>query len=73
MIRVHDLSNNMALAGSYDFPEEDESRRRHIKVHNGHSYEAAHLHKIGDYAIALCRAPDLKLFIFRLKNFLNVN
>ena len=28
--------------------------------------EAAHLHKVGDKAVALCRAPDLSLIVFSL-------
>lgn len=63
MIRVHDLSDNMALVGSYDFPEN--GYRRHTRISVG---EAPHLHKVGDHAVALCRTPTLMFFIFSLPN-----
>jgi len=65
MIRVHDLNDNMKLVGSYDFPEQS-STRRFIKA--GMSNETAHLHKLGDKAVALCRIPKLNLFVFNLPN-----
>jgi len=65
MIRVHDLNDNMKLVGSYDFPEKG-SQRRYIKA--GMSNETAHLHKLGDKAVALCRIPKLSLFVFNLPN-----
>ena len=39
---------------------------RHIKA--GFSNETAHLHKLGDKAVALCRIPQLSLFVFNLPN-----
>ncbi len=36
MIRVHDLTDNMKLVGSYDFPL-DQERRRHMKADQGNS------------------------------------
>jgi len=62
MIRVHDLSRNFELIGKYDFPEN--GLRRHLKITTGN--EAAHLHKLGDKAVALCRTPKLNLFVFSL-------
>ena len=32
------------------------------------SNETAHLHKLGDKAVALCRIPKLSLFVFNLPN-----
>jgi len=62
MIRVHDLSRNFELVGKYDFPEN--GLRRHLKITTGN--EAAHLHKLGDKAVALCRTPRLRMFVFSL-------
>lgn len=64
MIRVHDLAENMALVGSYDFPLDGD--RRHVNPNI--SVEAAHLHKVGDKAVALCRIPQLMFFIFSIPN-----
>lgn len=64
MIRTHDLSENFRLTGQYDFPEDGPRRRLRLGAGND---EAAHLHRLGDNkAVALCRAPGLKLFIFSL-------
>ena len=63
MIRIHDLTDGMKLVGSYDFPLHD-SRRRFLK--SGASNETAHLHKLGDKAVGLCRTPKLALFVFSL-------
>ena len=62
MIRVHDLSRQFELVGQYDFPEH--GLRRYLKISTGN--EAAHLHKLGDKAVALCRTPNLLLFVFSL-------
>ena len=51
MIRVHDLSEGFKLVGSYDLPED--GGHRHVVQENG--TEAAHLHKVNDKAVALCR------------------
>jgi len=64
MIRVHDLKDNMKLVGRYDFPQES-SQRRYLKASAG-SNETAHLHKLGDKAVGLCRTPKLALFVFKL-------
>ena len=66
MIRVHDLNNHMALVGSYDFPE-DSPQRRYLKSHP-HTNESAHLHKLQNKAVALCRTEKLTLFVFSLPN-----
>ena len=63
MLRVHDLNDNFKLVGSYDFPEE-EGVRRHLRINGGN--ESAHLHRLGDKAVALCRTPDLHFYIFSL-------
>jgi len=63
LIRVHDLTADFALAGSYSLPEDEAARR--IKVTQGCA-EAAHLHRMGDKAVALCRSPTLTLYIFSL-------
>jgi len=62
MIRVHDLARNFELVGKYDFPER--GLRRQLRITTGN--EAAHLHKLGDKAVALCRTPRLQIFIFSL-------
>ena len=51
MIRVHDLSDGFKLVGSYDLPED--GPHRHVVQENG--TEAAHLHKVQDKAVSLCR------------------
>ena len=63
MIRVHDLTSDLALVGSYSLPENSSARR--VKEAHGMS-EAAHLHRMGDRAVALCRTPTLTLYIFSL-------
>ena len=37
-------------------------------IKSGMSNETAHLHKLGDKAVALCRIPKLNLFVFNLPN-----
>ena len=64
MVRVHDLSDGFKLVGKFDF-DEDSKMRRHKSVQQG-SNETAHLHKLGDKAVALCRTPDLTVLIFSL-------
>ena len=68
MIRVHDLKDNMKLVGSYDFPEESPLRRYQPQPQSSAmiSNETAHLHKLGDKAVGLCRTPKLALFVFKL-------
>ena len=61
MIRVHDLTKKFAVVGSYDLPK-DGKTRRHLKINSGN--EAAHLHRLNDKAVALCRTPDLTFYIF---------
>lgn len=51
MIRVHDLEDQFSLVGSFDLPEDGPSRH----AVQGLAGEAAHLHKLGDRAVALCR------------------
>lgn len=63
MVRVHDLEDNMKLVGSYDFSD---GRKRHVKASISSNNEAAHLHKLCDKAVALCRVPQLFLFVFNL-------
>ena len=63
MIRVHDLSSDLALVGSYSLPEDGPARR--VKAAHGAS-EAGHLHRMGDRAVALCRTPSLTLYVFSL-------
>ena len=66
MIRVHDISaKDFKLVGSYDLPE-NEKARRYNKVNN--SAEAAHLKRLDDRAVTLCRIPDLTFFIFSVPN-----
>lgn len=67
MIRVHDMSSGMKLVGQYDFPIES-GRKRVIKAKSdfGLCHDVAHLHKIQNKAVALCRAPNFSLFIFSL-------
>ena len=60
MIRVHDLSEGFKLVGQYDLPE-DEVTRRQLVIN-----EPAHLHRLDDKALALCRTPNLTFFIFSL-------
>ena len=60
MVRVHDLSDGFKLVGKFDF-DEDSDVRRHIRIQ-----EMAHLHKLGDKAVALCRSPDLTVFVFSI-------
>ena len=68
MIRIHDLKDNMKLVGSYDFPEESPLRRYQPQPQSSAmiSNETAHLHKLGDKAVGLCRTPKLALFVFKL-------
>ena len=80
MIRIHDLKDQMKLVGSYDFPQESRLRRSQQKPHPSGmvSDETAHLHKLGDKAVGLCRTvvkqlgpdrfsnPKLTLFVFKL-------
>ena len=61
MIRVHDLTKSFELVGSYDLPEDGKTRRR-LRKDSG--TEAAHLHRLHDKAVALCRTPDLTFYIF---------
>jgi len=63
MIRVHDLSDGFRLVGQYDFPEDGRTKRL-LKINGGN--EAAHLHRLGDKAVALCRTPALTFYIFSL-------
>ena len=60
MIRVHDLTDNFRLVGQFDFSE-DERTRRQLVIN-----EPAHLHRLQDKALALCRTPDLAFYIFSL-------
>ena len=60
MIRVHDLSDGFQLVGQFDFSAEEKTRRK--MVFN----EPAHLHRLEDKALALCRTPDLTFYIFSL-------
>jgi len=62
MIRVHDLSRDFSLAGQYDLPEG--GRQRLVRPSPGS--EAAHLHRLQDKAVAVCRAPTLTAFVFSL-------
>ena len=64
MVRVHDLSDGFKLVGKFDF-DEDSGMRRHKSVMQG-SNETAHLHRLGDKAVALCRTPDLTVLIFSI-------
>ena len=80
MIRIHDLKDHMKLVGSYDFPQESRLRRSQQKPYPSGivSDETAHLHKLGDKAVGLCRTvlkqpgldrfsnPKLTLFVFNL-------
>jgi len=59
IIRVHNVADNMALVGSYDFPENGLSRHRNFG-------EFDHLFNLGDKAVALCRTPLFTFFIFSL-------
>ncbi len=45
MIRVHDLSRDLELVGSYDFPRESRYRR-HVEPRFATPHEACHLHKV---------------------------
>lgn len=65
MIRVHDISDNMKLVGQYDFPD-IKGRRRHVRHTNTYGHESGHLHKVGNLAVALCRTPELNVFVFSL-------
>jgi len=65
VIRVHDLNKGFEKVGSYDFPE-DSKTRRHLKINSGN--EAAHLHRLHDKAVALCRTPQLTFYIFSVPN-----
>ena len=64
MVRVHDLNDGFKLVGKFDF-DEDSAMRRHKSVQQG-SNETAHLHKLGDKAVALCRTPELTVFVFSI-------
>ena len=64
MVRVHDLNAEFKLVGKYDFTE-DSAMKRHRRARQ-FSNETAHLHKLGDKAVALCRTPDLTFFIFTI-------
>ena len=66
LIRVHDLSDTMRLVGSYDLPENGRKRRMNQALNNEYSYEAAHLHKMGDYAVGLVRVPEFYVYMFSL-------
>ena len=61
MVRVHDLNDEFKLVGKYDFSK-DSGMKRHRRT----SEETAHLHRLGDKAVALCRTPDLTFFIFTI-------
>jgi len=61
MVRAYDLSSEMTLVGSYDFPE---NGYRRVDRRN----ETCFLTNVGDYAVALCRAPNFIFFIFSLPN-----
>ena len=65
MVRCHDLKQNMKLVGSFDFPpsERNSLSRKFISPI---SKEAHHLHKMGDYAVALTRLPLLTIHVFSL-------
>merc|ERR1711884_679695 len=63
MIRVHDLSNNMALVGSYDFPLD--GHRRHFPA-DSEIIDYPILCEVGGKAVALCRTPKFMIFIFSL-------
>ena len=83
MIRVHNLLDEFKLIGSYDFPD-DCNIRRYLKTDEGilllnigitiHLYiiylgnEFAHLHRLEDKAVALCRTPNLTFYVFSLPN-----
>ena len=56
MIRVHDLSAGFELVGQYDLP--GASKRQQLL------YEPAHLRRLEDKALALCRISDLSLTVF---------
>lgn len=56
MIRVHDLSAGFELVGQYDLS--GASKRQQL------NYEPAHLRRLEDKAVALCRIPSLSLTIF---------
>lgn len=64
MVRVHDLNDEFKLVGKFDFDEECKLRRQ--RSMRQLSNETAHLHKLGDKAVALCRTPDLTIFIFSI-------
>ena len=65
MVRVHDLSDGFKLVGKFDF-DEDSELRRHLHQTETGNIEPAHLHKLGDKAVALCRTPDLTVFTFSI-------
>ena len=69
MIRIHDLKDDMKLVGSYDFPAERSQLQRTYPPPqpNGMvSTETAHLVKLGDKAVGLCRTPKWAIFVFKL-------
>ena len=71
MVRVHDLSNGFKLVGKFDFDEDSQVRRHIIYPENCTGRRiariaTAHLHKLGDKAVALCRTPDLTILIFSI-------
>jgi len=70
LVRVHDLSDNMALVGRYDLPENSKKRRvchdNNSNEESNHSDEASHLHKIGEHAVGLVRVPEFYVFVFSL-------
>ena len=63
MVRVHDLSDGFKLVGKFDFEVDSELRRHTTETGNN---EPAHLHKLGDKAVALCRTPELTVLIFSI-------
>ena len=62
MVRVHDLSDGFKLVGKFDFDEDSDVRRHRPHGDN----EMAHLHQLGDKAVALCRTPELTVLIFSI-------
>ena len=65
MLRVHDLNDRFKLVGKFDF-DKDSKVRRHKSAQEDFCNELAHLHRLGDKAVALCRTPDLTFYIFSL-------
>ena len=65
MVRVHDLGDKFKLVGKFDFAGDSEMRRHQHNL-DPFTIELAHLHKLGDKAVALCRTPDLTILIFSI-------